>query len=251
MAWGLPDKRTLHAQRLLTEATLYSHIPSNSQAAEQPKEKKHQTYFEQAFRHKFQGIYVPSFCFPPIARTGIQTTKKAAVTAIAQRCRANCCALGPLHSRLKIARIAHLQRFANRIASTAARQKHPQERRIHRLYNGPGALENTAFSEPAHAKSATCGATAPHKPLVAQPLNPAELAKTHAFACNSCRATGETVAAHWGPSLRLNQIHLQPPRVRRQGRRATGTNQTQLAGILPHSDPSNPGTGISSPSYNQ
>ena len=195
---------------------------------------------------------MPSFCFPPIARTGIQTTKKAAVTAIAQRCRANCCALGPLHSRFKIARIAHLQRFANRIASTAARQNHRFLRSAEYIVciTAMGHWR-TLLSEPAHAKSATCGATAQHKPLVAQPLNPAELAKTHAFACNSCRATGETIAAHWGLSLRLNQIHLQPPRVMRQGRRATGTNQTQLAGILPHSDPSNPGTGIPSPSYNQ
>ena len=151
LAWmAKPDKSTrqsmLHAQRLLTEATLYSHIPSNSQAAEQRKQKKHQTYFKQAFRHKFQGIYVPSFCFPPIARIGIQTTKKAAVTAIAQRCRANCSALGPLHSRFKIARIAHLQRFANRIASTTARQNHRFLRSAEYIVcNGHGALENTAF----------------------------------------------------------------------------------------------------------
>ena len=173
-----PDKRTLHAQRLLTEATLYSHIPSNSQAAEQPKEKKHQTYFKQAFRHKFQGIYVPSFCFQPLARIGIQTTKKAAVTAIAQRCRASCFALGPLHSRFKIARIAHLHKGLP-TGSPAPLQDKTTDSSGAQNTSSVTAMGHwrTLLSEPAHAKSATCGATAPHTPLVAQPLNPAEPAK--------------------------------------------------------------------------
>ena len=84
-------------------------------------------------RHKLQGHYAPSFCFVPLARIGIQTTKKAAVTATAQRCKAKCSALGLLHSR-----------FCQDCSSTEVCQpdrQHrcttepqiPQERRIHRL----------------------------------------------------------------------------------------------------------------------
>ena len=134
MAWGLPDKSTLHFQRLLTEAALYSHIPPNSRAAEQPKQKKHQTYFKQPFPGtSFKDTARQAFCLAPLARTGIQTTKKAAVTATAQRCKAKCSALGLLHSR-----------FCQDCSSTEVCQpdrQHrcttepqiPQERRIHRL----------------------------------------------------------------------------------------------------------------------
>ena len=105
--------------------------------------------------------------WPRSSGTGIQTTKTTTVTAIAQRCKAN---FAPNYLRL-----AHLQRFANLITNTTARQNHKLLGSTeHIVSNSHRILDNTSFGTRARQVSTECGATAPQKPVVAELRLPAE-----------------------------------------------------------------------------
>ena len=121
---------------------------------------------------------MPSFCFPPIARIGIQTTKKSSCHRHSTTLQSQLFRTWAPPFKIQDCKDCSSTKVCqpDRQHRCKTKPQIPQERRIHRLQR-PWGHWRTLLSEPAHAKSATCGATAPHTPLVAQPLNPAEPAK--------------------------------------------------------------------------